>query len=738
MPRLIRRHHKSLLTCFLVLFFLGGHPPEFGQEKAFFRGFVIQKPIIRVALAVNLETALVHASSGMKIYQVGESYKLLADDVPAVRIKGQREKLTEKFIVQVAQSRKKEDADDIAKDLKTKISNRIYVAQDSENELEGIYQVRVGDFLSRTDALEFMKTLAKLGIKDAWIIREEVAVAASQPRWILVNDELINLNRDAALYLIPANPESYLSYDGRNYRGIFVVRGSRKGTMLVNVLNVEDYLKGVVPGELSPTAFGELEALKAQAIAARTYALKNTGQFEDLGFDLYATPVSQVYRGMSIEHPLSSQAVEDTHGRVAVYGGTLINALYTSTCGGATEDAEKIFDGPSVPYLKSTVCAMEKDEEWQVRGSTPWPPVLVGGSDIGPKLATLAAMGILPGETSPSYFLDTARATETAEWIRKALAVVGKKNDAFGADPTPLTLASFARLVIDGFRWQERVRNLVGQAEAERATRNFVSLKPEDRSALAYFLVSELYPTAAEDGDRDRTLTRAEAASYLARVLSTMRDFYGQGYVKSLVKTRLTVVENGKTKDLEIAPNPFLFRSSGEGCSPTPMLVLSGGDVVKWIEVDGKVKLLQTTAAAVSNILDQSSPYHSWQVRVSREDLEERINQYYPIGKLVDLAVDKRGTSKRVTLLSVIGQEGQVRVAGLKIRQMLALRDNLFVIDRETNADGHINHFLFTGKGWGHGVGLCQVGAYRMAQKGAICEEILKKYYRGIKIERLY
>ena len=738
MSRVLSRNHKYLILCFLVMFFFGGNPAEFGQEKVFFQGFVIQKPVIRIALAVNLDTALIHASSGMKIYQVAENYKLLANDIASVRIKGHREKLSEKFVVQIAQSRKKEDADETAKELKTKVSQRVYVAQDTENELDGVYQVRVGDFLTRGEALEFIKTSTKLGINDAWIIREEVAEAASKPQWILVNDELLNLRRDASLYIIPATAESFLSYGGRNYRGIFVVRGSSKGTILINVLNVEDYLRGVVPGELSPYSFGELEALKAQAIAARTYALKNTGQFEDLGFDLYATPVSQVYRGMSIEHPLSTQAVEETRGRVAVYGGKLINALYTSTCGGATEDAEKIFEGASVPYLKSTVCAMEKDEEWQVRGAVPSPSIMIDGMNVGPKLAYLAALGVIPVETSLSYFQETASSGEAVDWIRKALALVGKKNDKFGADPAPLSFAAFARLVVDGFQWQERVQNLIGRNEAERATKDIVSLGAEDRSALAYFLISGLYPAAAETGNRNRFLTRAEAAHYLAKVLSTYRDFFRQGYIRTLIKNKITVVEDGKTKELEVAPNPYLLRSLGESLTPTPMLVLSGGDNVKWIEADGRVKLLQAMFSPVTNVLDNPSQYHSWQVRVSREDLQERVNQYYPVGKLIDLVAEKRGTSKRVTELAVIGQEGQVRVTGLKIRQMLNLRDNLFVIDREADADGHVTQFLFTGKGWGHGVGLCQVGAYRMAQKGAICEEILKKYYRGIKIERLY
>ncbi len=93
-------------------------PAEFAQENVFFQGFLIQKPVIRIALGVNLEDVEIHASSGMKVYQVAGNYKLISEDIPEVRIKGQKEKLTEKFIVQAAQSRQRKDAEDAAKTLK--------------------------------------------------------------------------------------------------------------------------------------------------------------------------------------------------------------------------------------------------------------------------------------------------------------------------------------------------------------------------------------------------------------------------------------------------------------------------------------------------------------------------------------------------------------------------------------------------------------------------------------------
>jgi len=124
---------------------------------------------------------------------------------------------------------------------------------------------------------------------------------------------------------------------------------------VVNVIGLEDYVRGVVPNELSYPA---LEALKAQAIAARTYAVKNRGQFASEGFDLLPTTRSQVYRGLTSETSLTSQAVDQTRGIVATYDGEPINALYTSTCGGRTEDAENIFN-QAIPYLRGRECAVE-------------------------------------------------------------------------------------------------------------------------------------------------------------------------------------------------------------------------------------------------------------------------------------------------------------------------------------------------------------------------------------------
>ncbi|HEY0005090.1 MAG TPA: SpoIID/LytB domain-containing protein, partial [Pyrinomonadaceae bacterium] len=148
-------------------------------------------------------------------------------------------------------------------------------------------------------------------------------------------------------------------FNDKPYRGRLEVFTNMKGTLtVVNVLRLEDYVRGVVPNELSPGGYPAIEALKAQAVAARTYAFKNRGQFATQGFDLLPTTRSQVYGGLSTEHPLSTRAVEETRGIIATFDGEPINALYTSTCGGRTEDAANIF-AQDLPYLRGRECAPE-------------------------------------------------------------------------------------------------------------------------------------------------------------------------------------------------------------------------------------------------------------------------------------------------------------------------------------------------------------------------------------------
>ena len=107
------------------------------------------------------------------------------------------------------------------------------------------------------------------------------------------------------------------------------------------------------------------------------------------------------------------------------------------------------------------------------------------------------------------------------------------------------------------------------------------------------------------------------------------------------------------------------------------------------------------------------------------------------MGGLQDLVVQKRGDSKRVVALSIEGDAGEAVVRGLRIRRVLGLREMLFVIDKEYDETGELTHFTFNGRGWGHGVGLCQVGAGRLG-KTLKYGEILAHYYPSSEIEQVY
>ena len=132
----------------------------------------------------------------------------------------------------------------------------------------------------------------------------------------------------------------------RAYRGQIEVGVTGQKLHVINSVGLEQYLAGVVPQEM-PSAWPE-EALKAQAVAARSYALAH--RVGGKGFDLYADVRSQVYGGIRAEHPAATAAIEATAGEVLLWEGKPIDALFHSTSGGKTLSAVEVF-GKDVPYL---------------------------------------------------------------------------------------------------------------------------------------------------------------------------------------------------------------------------------------------------------------------------------------------------------------------------------------------------------------------------------------------------
>lgn len=144
--------------------------------------------------------------------------------------------------------------------------------------------------------------------------------------------------------------DGFISVKGKWYRGFFIVY-NQKGTLtIVNNIAIEDYLRGVVPCEM-PSNWN-YEAHKAQAIAARSYALANLGKRSSSGYDLKDTPEDQAYGGASAEKPRTNRAVEETEGIVLIHNLKIIPAYYSSSAGGQTSGSSDAWT-KNLPYLKS-------------------------------------------------------------------------------------------------------------------------------------------------------------------------------------------------------------------------------------------------------------------------------------------------------------------------------------------------------------------------------------------------
>lgn len=213
---------------------------------------------------------------------------------------------------------------------------------------------------------------------------------APSPTGILVDGK--SLGKRVALESIDSR--GLVVIDGRRYRGrVEVIWKSSKALTAVNVLPVEDYVRGILAREASPE--WPLEALKAQAVVSRTYALRNRGRHGSDGYDLCSATHCQVFGGQSAEREETDRAVEATRGRVALYKGRLISTVFHSCCGGSTESAGEVWEGAGAPYLKAVRCPWCRGSpryEWaqDVDGDALARRLAAAGHDVGEVVAIKA------------------------------------------------------------------------------------------------------------------------------------------------------------------------------------------------------------------------------------------------------------------------------------------------------------------------------------------------------------
>ena len=155
------------------------------------------------------------------------------------------------------------------------------------------------------------------------------------------------------LLLESSEAQGTVRLQGREYRGRFLISASSGGVRAVNLVDLEEYLAGVVGAEMGLRGESELEALRAQAVASRTFAVRALGRWRTRGYDLVSTVADQAYAGVGFEYPLASQAVRETRGQVVSWNDAPIDAFFHSTCGGRTADGTEVFPNADRPYLRS-------------------------------------------------------------------------------------------------------------------------------------------------------------------------------------------------------------------------------------------------------------------------------------------------------------------------------------------------------------------------------------------------
>ncbi|KXL53218.1 amidase enhancer precursor [Anaerotignum neopropionicum] len=247
--------------------------------------------------------------------------------------------------------------------------------------------IAIDDEMAQEDASDLAYNLNRLNLKayatylgkDDWTVyvanssvsevEQASRYSASRERDFVgirldTSGEALLFPKDANTVFMGTAKEDTFIISGKSYRGMLTFAINGLAMTAVNIVELEDYLYGVVPAEM-PQSY-EMEALKAQAIAARTYAMTMLNTHISLGYQLCDTTNCQVYNGYSGEAARTTQAVNATAGEVACYNGKPIEAYFSASTGGYTENSENVWYN-ALPYLKAVPeIAEDGDNTWAV------------------------------------------------------------------------------------------------------------------------------------------------------------------------------------------------------------------------------------------------------------------------------------------------------------------------------------------------------------------------------------
>lgn len=593
----------------------------------------------------------------------------------------------------------------------------------------GVYRVLLGNFPTRAEADALAARIRSAGA-EAMVVdgaaRVAAVPAAAGAIVVVASADAAPLRLSSPIEIFPPGGvvpgPSTVRVDGVTYRGSLAVLVNPRGTLnLVNRVDLEEYLYGVVPAEMGPKRYDEIEALKAQSVAARTYALAHRGQFDAEGYDLCATPKCQVYTGLPAEDPLSNAAVDATRGLALASGGAFVDALFVSTCGGRTENVENVFVGEAAPYLVSVECAE-----------------LVASSLVGARLTKAPARHGRSGLEWRGYVLQShaprRRRGGRAAWVEIAQRWAGIERRT--APASSLAPASVYPSILAAFDLQgARAVHLLPREERYYAESPAAisGLSGPARDAYAFLLrfrfgAGEPLPAASRSlGEEEYAGLLFSGALRLLGVTESSGKFLSREASNVWVRTA-----EGRV-GLPVDPDLPLARRVGDRWFVASTLNLRAGDRLRWWKRGSQVLGLWVELDSAGPTFERESSWTEWVRRASGRELARRMAARVAGTEVRDLVVTKRSPTGRVTEMRVTTDAAEVTLSGFDARQALEMPELLFTFSRARGPNGEVE-FVFLGRGWGHGVGLCQNGAYGMALAGATYDAILRHYYRGVDI----
>jgi len=742
------------------------------------------EPLIRIGLATNAGSVSISTGdSSLIAVSSDEPSKMLATNKVTVSARAYRPPEIENYRIEFQNLPTQNDANALANDIRDATGETALASIDIATNTWKVWVGSVKD--TSIDVDELKAKLAEKGFDDAVVVKEKKvvisadAVALSQQLRTAGKSEVRSLTRstgssqpiitnsiDPNLREVivngPSETAKYSSLksvafgslneranpvrlNGKAYRGKLEVFVNSRGRLtVVNVVPLEEYLLGVVPSELG---LPQLEAQRTQAVAARTYAVANIGGYGNQGFDMVPTVWSQVYKGVSIETKMGTQAVQSTRGIVATYHGKPITAFYTSTCGGRTENSENIFE-KAEPYLRGVECSLEGRRHFEpFLIKTDRKPAKItdeGNLELVRLMSLFASNGfyLSTPQMTDEWFDSVPNESEMSNWLNQLAGRFGKPFPNVNRDTAkPL---EFARILASFIYTPGYADTLLSESDVNyQLAFDDAADIPKERRAEVAALLRDGYFSLHPDMTLkpNKPFTRARMLRLIRQIYEKKKWMPGteSGIAKPTADGKLILKSGRSEKQVAVRPDVFLFREFGGTMYQVKETAIVGGETVSYqLDALGAVKYLEIKPTDSPSTAENMSPWVYWNKSLSAGEVQSRLSRYVRgIGSLYDVNVKKVGYSRRPIELEIVGSNGIKTLKGGKIRSALRLPEQLFVMSKRYNGST-VAGYTFTGRGWGHGVGMCQYGAFGLAKMGVKYDEIIKHYYTGVDLTKAY